>query len=148
MNSRLWTLDKRLQILFFLDRYFECTIIAPTSQLLKLICSLYFVVWPIRTQWISGQEVLAPPFGFQKISLSVQLGNLYSDRYKRCRMVQYFITQFPSQLESCPRPLRNLENVWHQCLPSSRYINCLPPLRWWRRQSHPHSWWHVSLISI
>jgi hypothetical protein len=77
-------------------------------------------------------------------SPSLSDGDLGSDldRYKGCWMVQYFNTQFPLQLEST---LRNLQNVWHQYQyhPSSIPFHHFR-VRWWRCQSHSHSWREVS----
>ena len=47
-----------------------------------------------------------------------------------------------------PRPTRHLQNVWHQYHPPSLLVSRILSVRWWRRQSHPHSWREVSLTSI
>ena len=80
-------------------------------------------------------------------SHSDQLGNRWLERYKRCWMVQYFNTQFPSQLW-IQELSETFQNDWHQCHPSSQHLLYRPSLCWWRRQSHPHSWRKVSSTFI
>ena len=48
-----------------------------------------------------------------------------------------------------PRPFKNLQNVWHQCYPSSPSLSqWWLSVPWWKRQSNHHSWREVSPTSI